>query len=284
LIAFQTASTLLPWRSIVSVRTHRRQPILTDEEDSTVEQIATTHIAILAMLIFAAAVLYSSVGHAGASGYLAAMALFSVAPEVMKPTALILNIAVALITTVRFYRAGYFSWPLLWPFVVSSVPLAFIGGAITLPGTVYRVLVGLILLFAAYRLFWYTDREKTTQPPHVIAALVLGAVLGFVSGLTGVGGGIFLSPLLLFMGWANFKQTAGASSVFILLNSLAGLAGHLSSVQSVPHAAFVWAVAAVVGGLVGSEMGVRRLAAVTLRRLLAAVLVVAGVKLILTRR
>jgi uncharacterized protein len=223
------------------------------------------------------------VGHAGASGYLAAMALFTVAPEVMKPTALILNIAVALITTVRFYRAGYFSWPLLWPFVVSSVPLAFSGGAITLPGTVYRVLVGLILLFAAYRLFWYTDREKTTQPPHVIAALVLGAVLGFVSGLTGVGGGIFLSPLLLFMGWANFKQTAGASSVFILLNSLAGLAGHVSSVQSVPRAAFVWAVAAVSGGLVGSEMGVRRLAEVTLR-LLAAVLVVAGLKLILARR
>ena len=235
------------------------------------------------MLIFGAAVLYSSVGHAGASGYLAAMALFSVAPEVMKPTALILNIAVALITTVRFYRAGYFSWPLLWPFVVSSVPLAFIGGAITLPGTVYRVLVGLILLFAAYRLFWYGDREQIVVPPGRIAALSSGAVIGFISGLTGVGGGIFLSPLVLFMGWASFKETAGTSAVFILLNSIAGLFGHVSSVRSLPSAVFVWAIAAVAGGLIGSDMGVRRLAEVTLRRFLAAVLAIAGVKLMAQR-
>lgn len=229
------------------------------------------------MLIFGAATLYSSVGHAGASGYLAAMALFGVAPAVMKPTALTLNIAVALITTARFYRAGYFSWPLAWPFIVSSVPLAFVGGAITLPGAVYRVLVGLILLFAAYRMCWYADQEKTTVRPPLVAALGCGAMLGFISGLTGVGGGIFLSPLLLFMGWADFKQTAGTSSAFILLNSVAGLLGHVSSVQSLPPAAFVWAVA---GGLIGSEMGVRRLAEVTLRRLLAAVLLVAGLKLI----
>src|SRR5512137_2842329 len=116
--------------------------------------------AFLAILIFAAAALYSSVGHAGASGYLAAMALFGVAPEVMKPTALTLNIAVAVITSVRFYRAGHFSWPLSWPFLAASVPLAFVGGAVTLPGGVYRALVGLVLLFAAYRLFWYSEVEK----------------------------------------------------------------------------------------------------------------------------
>lgn len=243
-----------------------------------------TEVASLALVIFAAAVLYSSVGHAGASGYLAAMALFGVAPEVMKPTALTLNIAVAIITTVRFYRAGYFSWSLSWPFLVSSVPLAFVGGAVTLPSTVYRVLVGLVLLFAAYRLFWYPDREKTTNAPHLLAALVSGRVLGFLSGLTGVGGGIFLSPLLLFMGWATFKETAGTSSAFILLNSVAGLLGHVSSVQSLPPAALVWALAAVLGGLVGSEIGVRRLAEVALRRLLALVLVIAGLKLILARR
>ena len=208
------------------------------------------------------------------------MALFGVAPSVMKPTALTLNIVVAFITTARFYRAGHFSWSLSWPFFVSSVPLAFVGGAITLPGTVYRVLVGLILLFAAYRMFWYADHEKATVRPPLVAALVCGAVLGFVSGLTGVGGGIFLSPLLLFMGWADFKQAAGTSSAFILLNSVAGLLGHVASVQSLPPAAFVWAVAAVTGGLIGSEMGVRRLAEVTLRRLLAAVLLIAGLKLI----
>ena len=158
------------------------------------------------MFIFAAAVLYSSVGHAGASGYLAAMALFGVAPEVMKPTALTLNIAVALITTARFYRAGHFSWSLSWPFLASSVPLAFVGGAITLPGTVYRVVVGLVLLFAAYRMFWLKEQERSTVPPRLVAALAWGALLGFISGLTGLGGGIFLSPLLLFMGWANFRR------------------------------------------------------------------------------
>ena len=144
--------------------------------------------------------------------------------------------------------------------------------------------MGLILLFAAYRLFWFSDEENEQRRPHLLTALLWGGVLGFVSGLTGVGGGIFLSPLLLFMGWANFRQSAGSSSVFILLNSLAGLLGHLSSVQSLPPAALVWAVAAVLGGLVGSEMGVRRVAEVTLRRLLGLVLVMAGVKLILVRR
>ena len=243
-----------------------------------------TDVAVLTVVIFAAAVLYSSVGHAGASGYLAAMALFGVAPEVMKPTALTLNIAVAIITTARFYRAGYFSGSLSWPFIVASVPLAFAGGAVTLPGSLYRALVGLILLFAAYRLFWYREEERERRRPRLVTALLWGTALGFVSGLTGVGGGIFLSPLLLFMGWANFREAAGASAVFILLNSAAGLAGHLSSVQSLPPAVLVWAVAAVLGGLVGSEMGVRRMAEVTLRRLLGVVLVIAGVKLILVRR
>jgi uncharacterized membrane protein YfcA len=181
----------------------------------------------------------------------------------MKPTALVLNIAVALITTVRVSRAGNFSWPLSWPFLVTSVPLAFIGGRIMLPGPAYRVLVGLILLFAAYRLFGYNDREKPPVTPDLLTALVAGAELGFISGLTGVGGGIFLGPLLLVMGWANVKATAGTSSAFILLNSLAGLLGHVSSVQALPPAALTWAVAAVIGGIVGSDMGVRRMAEVT---------------------
>jgi uncharacterized protein len=265
---------LIPLRA---ASTLRHASIPTGAEDGTVDSV---QVPILGLLIFGAAVLYSSVGHAGASGYLAAMALFGVAPAVMRPTALTLNIAVALITTARFYRTGHFSWPLSWPFLISSVPLAFVGGAITLPGAVYRVLVGLILLFVAYRMFWYADHEKTAVRPPLVAALGCGAVLGFISGLTGVGGGIFLSPLLLFMGWADFKQTAGTSSAFILLNSVAGLLGHISSVQSLPPAALVWAVAAVAGGIVGSEMGVRRLAEVTLRRLLAAVLLIAGLKLI----
>ena len=153
-----------------------------------------------------------------------------------------------------------------------------------MPGTVYWLLVGMILLFAAYRLFWYTEDETITGPPRLVAAVASGATLGFISGLTGVGGGIFLSPLLLLMGWASFKETAGTSAAFIHLNSIAALLGHPSSVQSVPPAALVWSLAAVLGGLVGSEMGIRRLAEVNLRRLLALVLAVAGVKLILARR
>ena len=240
---------------------------------------------LLSVLFLVTAVLYSSVGNAGASGYLAAMTLAGLPPEVMKSTALLLNILVALITAVRFYRAGHFSWPLFWPFTVASVPCAFFGGALVLPGALYRGLVGIVLLFAAYRLFWYSDQERrrTTVVPRVLA-LLLGACLGFVSGLTGIGGGIFLGPLLLVMGWAEPRQSASVSAAFILVNSVAGLFGETISVHALPSAAPLWAGAVVVGGMVGSELGVRRLAEVTLRRLLAVVLALAGLKLILLRR
>ena len=239
----------------------------------------------LSVLFFATAVLYSSVGNAGASGYLAAMTLAGLAPEVMRSTALLLNIIVALITTLRFYRAGYFSWPLFWPFIVTSVPFAFLGGSLSLPGTLYRVLVGIVLLFAAYRLFWYADQGKpSTRAVPLLPALLLGAGLGLVSGLTGIGGGIFLSPLLLMMGWAEPRQIAGVSAAFVLVNSVAGLCGETMSEHALPSAAALWVCAVVIGGLAGSELGARRLAEVTLRRLLAVVLAIAGLKLILVRR
>ena len=195
----------------------------------------------LSVLFFATAVLYSSVGNAGASGYLAAMTLAGMAPEVMRSTALLLNIIVALITTLRFYRAGYFSWPLFWPFTVASVPFAFLGGALSLPGTLYRVVVGIVLLFAAYRLFWYADQGKpSTRAVPLLPALLWGAGLGLVSGLTGIGGGIFLSPLLLMMGWAEPRQSAGVSVAFVLVNSVAGLCGETMSVHALPSAAALW--------------------------------------------
>lgn len=242
-----------------------------------------TEIVTLALLILLAAALYSSVGHGGASGYLAAMALFGLAPAQMKPTALCLNILVASIATFRFYRAGRFSWSLFWPFAVASVPLAYVGGAITLPTTVYKQIVGVTLLYAAIRLFFYTQAkadEVATRSAPVVLAIFFGALIGFLSGLTGVGGGIFLSPLLLLMGWADTRRTAGVSAAFILVNSIAGLLGNFSGVQMLPPALPYFALAAVAGGLVGSEFGSRRLASVTIRRLLAAVLVVAGVKMI----
>jgi uncharacterized membrane protein YfcA len=242
-------------------------------------------VAVLALLIFALALLYSSVGHAGASGYLAAMALFGVAPAVMKPTALTLNIFVATIATVKFYRAGCISWRLLLPFVAASMPFAFVGGYLTLPGHWYKTIVGVILLIAAYRLFRVAHRAaEQTEVKRIPlwAALLAGAVIGLLSGLTGTGGGIFLSPLLLFMGWAETRQAAGLSAAFILVNSTSGLLGNVSSIGSLPSSIFVFAPAAIVGGLIGAEYGSKRVAGANLRRLLAVVLVIAGLKLIFT--
>jgi uncharacterized membrane protein YfcA len=244
-------------------------------------------VALLTVLIFAAAVLYSSVGHAGASGYLAAMALVGVAPEVMKPTALALNILVASIATVRFYRAGYFYWSAFWPFVIGSIPLAFVGGAITLPGYLYQPTVGLVLIYAAYRLARSTVRgpdqpaDKAVDIP-TLPAVASGGVIGLLSGLTGTGGGIFLSPLLLFTGWAGTRPTSGASAAFILANSIAGLAGNVASVQNLPDALPVWALAAGVGAFIGTQLGTRRFQNKAIWRALAAVLAIAGLKLILT--
>jgi uncharacterized membrane protein YfcA len=237
-------------------------------------------IILLSILIFAAGLLYSSVGHAGASGYLAAMALFGLAPDVMKPTALVLNILVALITTVQFFRAGFFSWNIFWQFAVGSIPFAFIGGAISLPGYVYKQVVGLVLLFAAYRLFRFRESAiiNTTKPVPTLEAVLFGAGIGLLSGAVGVGGGIFLSPLLLLMGWAGTKQTAGVSAAFILVNSIAGIAGHLASVKFLPDAIYMLSFAAVFGGIIGSSLGSRRFANATLYCLLAVVLVIAGVK------
>jgi uncharacterized membrane protein YfcA len=237
----------------------------------------------IAGLILAVAFLYSSVGHAGASGYLAVMALFGLAPATMKPTALALNILVAAIGTVKFYKAGYFSWSIFWPFAVGAIPFAFVGGRLTLPSTTYKVVVGLILLFAAFRLFRTTRQQKSDITPLPLGiALCSGVIIGFLSGLTGVGGGIFLSPLLLYMGWAGLRTISGVSAAFILVNSISGLLGHVTSVTSLPASIPIWAAAAGVGGWIGAEYGSRKFSTTTLTRLLSAVLVVAGLKLIFT--
>jgi uncharacterized protein len=243
------------------------------------------HLALLALLVFAAAVLYSMVGHGGASAYLAAMALFGLAPAVMKPTALVLNILVSAIATVQFGRARRFSWRTLWPFALASVPLAFAGGAITLPALLYRRVVGLVLVYAALRLWQraVVVTEGTVRPAPKAVALPLGAGIGFLSGVTGVGGGIFLSPVLVLARWADVRTTAGVSAAFILVNSIAGLLGRVSSVRALPPGLPVLAFAAVAGGLIGSTLGSRRLPSHTLRRLLAAALIIAAVKLFAVR-
>lgn len=238
---------------------------------------------VLAALILAAALLYSSVGHGGASGYLAAMALFGVAPAVMKPTALALNVMVSLIATVRFYRVGAFSWQLFLPLIAASVPMAYLGGILTLPAEYYRPVVGLVLLYAAWR-FFVTARKADYElaRPSLPVLFGTGAALGLLSGLTGVGGGIFLSPLLLFLRWAPLKTISGISAAFILANSLAGLAGVMSKGAVLPSALPLWGLAAVIGGLVGAEYGSRRLGNSMIQKLLAAVLVIAGLKMVLS--
>ena len=239
---------------------------------------------VLTCLIAGAAVLYSAVGHAGASGYIAAMALLGVEPAVMKPTALLLNLIVASIAAVRFAGAGYFSWELLWPFALGSVPFAFIGGAWQLPGDWYKRAVGLVLIVAAARLLVESlgRRDAPTRTRPVAGAIACGAAIGLLAGLTGTGGGIFLSPLLLFTRWADTRATGGVTAAFILMNSAAGLAGNLASVRMVPAEAILWAVAAATGGLIGSELGSRRIGSAGFRRVLTAVLLVAAAKLLFT--
>jgi uncharacterized membrane protein YfcA len=240
------------------------------------------NVTALAILIFLAAILYSSVGHAGASGYLAAMALMSVQPDMMKPTALCLNIIVATIGTIQFARAGHFAWNILWPFAITSIPFAFLGGAMNLPYHYYKAAVGVVLLFAAFRLMFSAKKGAEADPKRlpILAAMIAGSGIGLLAGLTGVGGGIFLSPLLLLANWATVRQTAAVSVAFILVNSIAGLAGNYASVRFLPPEIPLLAVAAASGGLIGSYLGSRRAAPIVLRYLLAVVLVLAGFKMI----
>lgn len=240
----------------------------------------TGSLLLLGTLVFFSAVLYSSVGHGGASAYLAVMALFGIPPQVMKPAALVMNLGVAGAGTIRFSSASLVPWRLLLPLCAGSVPAAYAGGLIELPTRPHRLLLGAVLLAAAVRLAMRFRADGLRRPPPALALAAIGVGFGLVAGLTGVGGGIFLSPLLILARWEDPRRTAGASAFFILANSAAGLAGHLVGGGSVPAAAAPLTAVALAGGLLGSWLGARRLVPVTLRRILAAVLVVAGAKLL----
>ena len=235
----------------------------------------------LAIAIFVVALLYSSVGHAGASGYIAILTLFGLGIEEVRPTALVLNILVAAIGFIQWWRGGHFSWSLFWPFALFSVPAAFTGGWLHVPAGYLKILIGLVLWFSAWRLLCRKDDSPDVVPPARATAFASGAGIGFLSGLTGTGGGIFLTPLMLFCRWAKVKEAAAVSSLFILVNSLSGLAGYMKSGGGLPE--FAWSLAAVVavGGFCGSRLGSRHLPVRGISILLAVVLAIAGTKLVL---
>lgn len=233
--------------------------------------------------IFLVAVLYSSVGHGGASGYLAVTALLAaVSPDITRPTALLLNVFVASIAAVQFYRAGHFDRRVFLPFAAGSVPFAFLGGMIQLPATIYKIILGACLIVAAIRLAMNLKSDGEPRAPRIWICFGIGAGLGFVSGLVGVGGGIFLTPILLLMNWTETKRAAGISAAFILVNSISGLAGNYAQIARLPGVVWFWIAAAIVGGIIGSTVGSRRFNSLVLRRVLAVGLMIAGAKLIFT--
>jgi uncharacterized protein len=244
----------------------------------------STTIAGLCLLFALGAALYSSVGHGGASAYIATMALFSIAPEVMKPTALALNLLVAGFGTWLYARRNLTNWKLVLAFALTATPAAFIGGGIHLPAIYYKPLVGTLLWASAARLLWQPKQlaDRPVKPPPLWLTLPGGAVLGLLAGLTGTGGGIFLSPLIILNAWEQPRHTSGVVAAFILLNSIAGLAGNIAIVGNLPIALPFFLLAVTAGAVLGTWLGVERLPRPWLLRTLGAVLLVAGSKLLFT--
>lgn len=233
------------------------------------------------VLLFAVAFLYASVGHGGASGYLALMALFGVATDLMKPAALLLNIFVSLVSFYQFYKGGYFKWKLFYPFALASIPMAFVGALVTIDAVTYKRILGILLLFAILRLFGFIGKEHTEQKQvNLYLALFIGAGIGFLSGMIGIGGGIILSPIILFLSWGNIKQTAAVSALFIFVNSIAGITGVLLKDNNISPVIYEWLIVAFVGGLLGAYYGRKNFSNQLLKQLLGIVLIIASIKLL----
>jgi uncharacterized membrane protein YfcA len=200
----------------------------------------------------------------------------------IKPTALSLNILVASITTWQFYRAGHFSWALFWPFAILAVPMAFVGGHLDLPTHVFKIVLGLVLIFSASRLLINAKQTIVLKDVPRAQAMVAGGGIGLLSGLTGTGGGIFLTPLLIFMGWADAKRAAAVSALFVLMNSISGLAGNISATRALPPYILSMLIAVALGGALGAYMGSQHIESAIIKKLLSVVLLIAGLKLIFT--
>lgn len=243
--------------------------------------ISNSMLWLFCMSLLLIALLYSSVGQAGASGFVALMALFGFAPDAIKPTALVLNVLVSALVALRFSRSGHFSWELLRPFLLASMPAALLGGYLTLPVSTFQGLLGGLLLLAGTPLLTRNFTSQEARIPPRGMALFAGGIIGLLSGLTGMGGGVLLAPLLVLCRWARTHSAAAASAVFILLNSLMALLGHLSLALTLPEQLPWFALAAALGGLAGAKLGCAYLSPGTIQRILGGMLALAGIKLLI---
>ena len=244
--------------------------------------LAIDGIVVFFLLLTAVAFLYAAVGHGGASGYLALMAMWSFPVAIMKPTALVLNLFVAAVAFWSFQRKGHFNSKLFWSFAVSSIPAAFLGGMVLIDSVIYKKVLAILLVFAVLKLLGFFGKEKSQiQAVPFWQGLIVGGVIGFFSGMIGIGGGIILSPIILILGWGKMKEAAAVSAAFIWVNSAAGLFGHLSRGVSIEPQAFVLVGIAIIGGMAGGYFGSIKLNNNSLRRVLAFVLILACAKLFL---
>ena len=235
-------------------------------------------LAILPVVAF----LYASVGHGGASGYLALMAIFSFAPETMKPTALLLNLFVAAIAFYHYYKKGHFNKKLFLSFAFTSIPMAFLGGTIDVDASIYKKVLGVLLIFVILKMLNVIGKESPfIKDVKIWQGLLVGGIIGFFSGLIGIGGGIILSPVILLLHWGKMKEAAAVSALFIWVNSAAGLFGQLSSGVTLTSQSFVLVGFALLGGFLGSYLGSHKFNNKHLRKVLAFVLIIASVKLFL---
>lgn len=236
-------------------------------------------IILLGCCFFMVAFLYASVGHGGASGYLALMALFSFSASEMKPTALLLNLFVSIIAFISFYRAKHFTSKLLWPLIATSIPFAYLGSSLSISELLYKKILGIVLLLSVFRLVWNNTNRPLHPLPKWYWLSLIGAVIGLVSGMIGMGGGILLSPILLLMCWSNQKQTAAITAIFIFLNSAAGMAGQFRTGFNIGPQFLTIIVFVLAGGWLGAYLGAQKLPSKSMKFVLASVLILAAVKL-----
>ncbi|MAR76927.1 MAG: hypothetical protein CML28_03990 [Rhizobiales bacterium] len=236
---------------------------------------------LVCICLFFGAILYTSVGHAGASIYIAIMSMFGLPVTTIKPTALSLNIIVSSYTSYQFIKAKFYDIKLAIPLLIGAIPAAFIGGYINLPSVIYKPIVGVMLLYSAYRFITVKkEDEKPTVQYKIFYAVITGIIIGFLAGLTGTGGGIFLSPLIIFAGWTTTKGASGTVAIFIFFNSLFGLMGNITSLAAIPPTLALYGGVALFGGIIGSRIGIHYFQHTAIKRTLGLVLLIASLKLI----